>query len=96
MITLKYPLVQILLTSSTRLGAKQAALSLQVKGPRDNLSQQQRAWLAALALVGLRAEVLKVGTLCYEIVACCNCIMKFPQMHGRTAAMHPVSRLLRS
>ena len=42
---------------------------MQVKGPRDHLSQQQRAWLAALARVGLRAEVLKVGALFCVIVA---------------------------
>lgn len=31
----------------------------QVKGPRDCLSEQQHAWLAALAAAGLQVEVLK-------------------------------------
>ncbi len=35
-------------------------LRAQVKGPRDRLSEQQRAWLAALAAAGLQVEVLKV------------------------------------
>ena len=63
-------------TSSPRLGAKQAALPVQVKGPRDHLSQQQRAWLAALALVGLRAEVLKVG-----ITVLCKCCLLYLARH---------------
>lgn len=32
----------------------------EVKGPRDRLSEQQRAWLAALAHAGLPVEVCKV------------------------------------
>lgn len=32
----------------------------EVKGPRDRLSEQQRAWLAALAHAGLQVEVCKV------------------------------------
>lgn len=42
-----------------RQGRREAKLS-EVKGPRDRLSDQQRAWMAALAGAGLRAEVLKV------------------------------------
>lgn len=80
------------LAMTPRLGAKKAALPVQVKGPRDNLSQQQRAWLAALALVGLRAEVLKVGTLCCAIVALLHlAASQTAHMHGRTAAMHAVT-----
>jgi Fanconi-associated nuclease 1 len=30
----------------------------EVKGPRDRLSEQQRAWAAALAAGGLHVEVL--------------------------------------
>lgn len=40
-------------------GRRAAKLS-EVKGPRDRLSDQQRAWIAALEDAGLRAEVLKV------------------------------------
>lgn len=40
-------------------GRRQAKLA-EVKGPRDRLSDQQRAWMAALTRAGLRAEVLKV------------------------------------
>ncbi|KAG2484067.1 hypothetical protein HYH03_017087 [Edaphochlamys debaryana] len=36
------------------------AMVSEVKGPRDRLSDQQRAWLAALAAAGLRAEVLRI------------------------------------
>ncbi len=32
----------------------------EVKGPRDRLSEQQRAWLAALAHAGMEVEVCKV------------------------------------
>lgn len=32
----------------------------EVKGPRDKLSDQQRAWFAALDNVGLENEVFKV------------------------------------
>lgn len=32
----------------------------EVKGPRDRLSEQQRAWLAALSHAGLSVEVCKV------------------------------------
>ncbi len=38
---------------------RRAKLS-EVKGPRDRLSEQQRAWTAALAAAGLEVEVLKV------------------------------------
>ena len=38
---------------------KVAKLS-EVKGPRDRLSEQQRAWIAALTAGGLQVEVLKV------------------------------------
>ncbi len=37
-----------------------AALLSEVKGPRDRLSDQQRAWMNALAAAGLDCEVLKV------------------------------------
>ncbi|KAI7839720.1 hypothetical protein COHA_006524 [Chlorella ohadii] len=40
-------------------GRRAAKLS-EVKGPRDRLSDQQRAWMVALSEAGLRAEVLKV------------------------------------
>ena len=40
--------------------ARRAAKLAEVKGPRDRLSDQQRAWMAALAAAGLQAEVLKV------------------------------------
>lgn len=40
-------------------GRNEAKLS-EVKGPRDTLSMQQRAWLNALSAVGLQAEVFKV------------------------------------
>lgn len=40
-------------------GRKTAKLS-EVKGPRDTLSMQQRAWLNALTAAGIQAEVLKV------------------------------------
>ena len=40
-------------------GERVAKLS-EVKGPRDSLSTQQRAWITALTLGGLRVEVLKV------------------------------------
>jgi Fanconi-associated nuclease 1 len=33
---------------------------VEVKGPRDRLSDQQRAWIAALEDAGLAVEVLKV------------------------------------
>ncbi|GLI71599.1 hypothetical protein VaNZ11_016863 [Volvox africanus] len=36
------------------------AMVSEVKGPRDRLSDQQRAWLAALSAAGLRAEVLRI------------------------------------
>ncbi|GIL90765.1 hypothetical protein Vretifemale_18441, partial [Volvox reticuliferus] len=36
------------------------AMVSEVKGPRDRLSDQQRAWLAALSAAGVRAEVLRV------------------------------------
>lgn len=38
---------------------KDAKLS-EVKGPRDTLSMQQRAWLNALTAAGIQTEVLKV------------------------------------
>ena len=38
---------------------RRAKLS-EVKGPRDRLSEQQRAWAAALSDAGLEVEVLKV------------------------------------
>ncbi len=40
-------------------GRRQAKLS-EVKGPRDRLSEQQRAWILAIAAAGMRVEVLKV------------------------------------
>lgn len=46
----------LLLWSPERREAKLA----EVKGPRDRLSDQQRAWMAALEAAGMRAEVLKV------------------------------------
>lgn len=49
-------------------------LHAQVKGPRDRLSEQQRAWLAALAAAGLQVEVLKVrgpkGASCASVRIC--------------------------
>jgi VRR-NUC domain len=42
--------------------AARAAKLAEVKGPRDRLSEQQRAWMAALEAAGLQVEVLKVGT----------------------------------
>ncbi|PRW59254.1 fanconi-associated nuclease 1-like protein isoform X1 [Chlorella sorokiniana] len=39
---------------------RRAARLAEVKGPRDRLSDQQRAWMAALSEAGLQAEVLKV------------------------------------
>ena len=39
---------------------RRAAKLSEVKGPRDRLSDQQRAWAAALTAAGLRVEVLKV------------------------------------
>ncbi|KXZ52525.1 hypothetical protein GPECTOR_9g569 [Gonium pectorale] len=36
------------------------AMVSEVKGPRDRLSDQQRAWMAALAAAEVRAEVLRV------------------------------------
>lgn len=39
---------------------KRAAKLSEVKGPRDTLSMQQRAWLNALTAAGIQAEVLKV------------------------------------
>jgi Fanconi-associated nuclease 1 len=41
-------------------GAPPAARLAEVKGPRDRLSDQQRAWIAALSRAGLEVEVLKV------------------------------------
>ena len=41
-------------------GRREAKLA-EVKGPRDRLSDQQRAWMNSLADAGLRAEVLKVA-----------------------------------
>jgi Fanconi-associated nuclease 1 len=40
--------------------ASGTAKLVEVKGPRDRLSDQQRAWMAALAAAGVEAEVLKV------------------------------------
>ncbi len=40
-------------------GRRQAKLS-EVKGPRDRLSEQQRAWILAITAAGMRVEVLKV------------------------------------
>ncbi len=42
-----------------RPAALEAKLS-EVKGPRDRLSDAQRAWIAALSDVGMRCEVLRV------------------------------------
>lgn len=39
---------------------RHAAKLAEVKGPRDRLSDQQRAWMAALSDAGLEAVVLKV------------------------------------
>ena len=46
----------LLLWNSRRREAK----LVEVKGPRDRLSDQQRAWRNALTAAGLQAEVLKV------------------------------------
>ncbi|WIA36406.1 hypothetical protein OEZ86_007718 [Tetradesmus obliquus] len=40
--------------------ADRAAKAVEVKGPRDRLSHQQRFWLAAMADSGMAVEVLKV------------------------------------
>lgn len=40
--------------------ADRRAMLSEVKGPRDRLSEQQRAWAAALSAGGLEVEVLKV------------------------------------
>ena len=40
-------------------GRRQAKLS-EVKGPRDRLSEQQKAWILAIASAGMKVEVLKV------------------------------------
>ena len=40
--------------------ADKSAKVSEVKGPRDRLSEQQRAWAAALSASGLAVEVLKV------------------------------------
>jgi Fanconi-associated nuclease 1 len=37
-----------------------SAKVVEVKGPRDRLSEQQRAWLHALAQADVQVEVLKV------------------------------------
>ena len=39
---------------------RRAAVLSEVKGPRDRLSDQQRAWMIALTAAGLEVEVLKV------------------------------------
>ena len=39
---------------------RRAAKLSEVKGPRDHLSMQQRAWLNALSAAGIDVEVLKV------------------------------------
>ena len=39
---------------------RKALMLSEVKGPRDTLSMQQLAWLAALSDAGIRVEVLKV------------------------------------
>lgn len=46
----------LLLWNPARLKAK----LVEVKGPRDRLSEQQRAWAHALTQGGLEVEVLKV------------------------------------
>ena len=48
------------MSSAERVRCTWGTLRAQVKGPRDRLSEQQRAWLAALAAAGLQVEVLKV------------------------------------
>lgn len=40
--------------------ARRDAKLAEVKGPRDRLSNQQRAWINALRDAGFHAEVLKV------------------------------------
>jgi hypothetical protein len=50
----------IAMSSGDRVECTWGTLRAQVKGPRDRLSEQQRAWLAALAAAGLQVEVLKV------------------------------------
>jgi Fanconi-associated nuclease 1 len=34
---------------------------VEVKGPTDRLSDQQRAWIACMSLAGLQVEVCKVS-----------------------------------
>lgn len=40
---------------------EQRAKLVEVKGPRDTLSQQQRAWLVVLASAGVDVEVARVS-----------------------------------
>lgn len=47
----------LLLWHPDRLEAK----LVEVKGPRDRLSDQQRAWIAAITAAGMTVEVCKVA-----------------------------------
>jgi hypothetical protein len=43
-----------------RLAPRKEARVVEVKGPTDRLSDQQRAWLAAMAAAGMHVEVCKI------------------------------------
>jgi Fanconi-associated nuclease 1 len=43
-----------------RLAPEKEARMVEVKGPTDRLSDQQRAWLAAMAAAGMQVEVCKI------------------------------------
>jgi len=44
-----------------RLTPHKEARLVEVKGPTDRLSEQQRAWIAAMAAAGMQVEVCKVS-----------------------------------
>ena len=50
--------------------ATQDAKLSEVKGPRDSLSNQQRAWIAALLAAGLDCEVRTWSLAPYTAAAC--------------------------
>lgn len=43
-----------------RLSPQKEARIVEVKGPTDRLSEQQRAWIACMAAAGMQVEVCKV------------------------------------
>ena len=44
-----------------RMAPFKEARLLEVKGPTDRLSEQQRAWIACMAAAGIQVEVCKVA-----------------------------------